>query len=112
MWAIGARGPGTVGRFAGSVRIPPASRCSSMRRQAATRYPPFGVVQCRCSQTVFASSLRLSDPHCSTISWMAAIRRRVRRRPENVVDLRLLIRGSIGLAPVGGPARAKDAAGG
>ena len=58
------------------------------------------------------TSLRLSAGLSATVSCMSAIWRRVRRRPLNVVDLRLSIRGSIGLAPADGSSRAKDAAGG
>ena len=43
-----------------------------------------------------ASSLRLPSGKSPTVSWTSAICRRVRRRPEKAVDLRSVIRWSMG----------------
>ena len=48
---------------------------------------------------VFANSLRLWLGNSATVFWISAICRRVRRRPEKVVDFRSAIRGSMGDSP-------------
>lgn len=51
--------------------------------------------QRRCSQMLWASSLRLSAGKVSTVYWMSAGCLRVKRRPKKAVGLSFLISGSL-----------------
>ncbi len=102
---VGGGGPGRPagGPHVADAPLPPrrqpgdavALQGPGMPRQAPTLQAPFAVVQPRCPRMVLPSPLRLSLGSSATVSWMSAVRRRVRRRPEKVVDLRSVIRRSM-----------------
>jgi hypothetical protein len=75
--------------------MPSFSSAAKVVRHDCILLAPLGVCHCRCSQIVWANSLRLSSVKVATVFWMLAICFLVNRLPAKVVDVRFSMRWSM-----------------